>query len=134
MYSPNIQNDYLWTQNWNTFHLCKSVSLKAAYGCRKFPTDTLFKYGEYFWPKDPNNIQFDCDSSFYDINLESNEKINHLDFSKYIKTKCEKLLNLNDWLQNFIKDDPLLLTTHKVIPFFLSILILLKQLIILPLI
>ena len=124
VYSPNIQNDYLWTQDWDFFHLCKSISLKAAYGCRKIPKVNLFKYGEYFWPKDANNIQFDCDSNFYDINLESKDKINHQDFSKYIKRKCDKLLNLNDWLRNFINNDPILLTTHKVIRIFESILIL----------
>ena len=127
VYSPNIQNDYLWTQDWDFFHLCKSIGLKAAYGCRKIPKVDLFKYGEYFWPKDTNNIQFDCDSNFYDINLESKDKINHQDFSKYIKSKCDKLLNLNDWLQNFIKNDPILLTTHKVIRIFENIFILFSQ-------
>ena len=114
VYSPNIQNNYLWTQDWNVFHLCKSISPKAAYGCQKIQTDDLFKYGEYFWPKS-FNIQFESDSNSYDVNLESKDKINHQEFSKYIKSNCDKLSNLNDWLQNFIKDDPILSTTHKVI-------------------
>ena len=129
VYSPNIQNDYLWTQDWEFFHLCKSISLKAAYGCRKIPMIALFKHGEYFWPKDTNNIQFDCESNFYDINLESKDKINHQDFSKYIKTKCDKLLNLNDWLRNFITNDPILLTAHKVIQILKNILIFFPQVI-----
>ena len=114
MYSPNIQNTYLWTQDWNVFHLCKSISPKAAYGCQKIHSVDLFKYGEYFWPKS-FNVQFDSDFNSYDVNFESKDKINHQEFSKYIKSKCDKLLNLNDWLQNFIKNDPILSTTHKVI-------------------
>ena len=114
MYSTDIQNNYLWTQDWNVFHLCKSISPKAAYGCQKIQTVDLFKYEEYFWPK-PFNIHFESDSNLYDVNLESRDNINHQEFSKYIKSKCDKLSSLNDWLQNFIKNDPILSTTHKVI-------------------
>ena len=134
VYSPNIQNKYLWTHDWDTFHLCKSISPKVSYGCQKIPTVDLFKYGEYFWPKsfnfqlniqfeigeyflqkDTNNVQLEGDSNLYDVNLESKDKIHHQEFSKYIKSKCDKLLNLTDWLQNFINNDPILFTTHKVI-------------------
>ena len=104
----------MWTQDWNLFHLCKSISPKAAYGCQKIQAVDLFKYGEYFWPKS-FNIHFESDSNLYDVNLKSKDKINHQEFSKYVKSKCDKLSSLNDWLQNFIKNDPILSTTHKVI-------------------
>ena len=116
-YSPKIQGSILWTQDWNIFHLCKTVTSKAAYRCHKVSKSNFLKYGDYFWPKEDQNFHFEKDQSFYDVDIESKEEILHEKFFQYVEDKCNRCSNLTDWLKNFIDKDAILLTTHKVYHF-----------------
>ena len=114
VYSPKVNGSYLWTHDWNIFHLCKSITSKSAYGCQKVSKISLTKSGDYFWPKNNQNLHFEKDQSFYNIDMKSKEEIMHEKISQYVEDKCNKFSNLSDWLKNVIHKDAILLTTHKV--------------------
>ena len=115
VYTPKIKNRYLWTIDWSIFHLCQSISPKVAYGCQKISIGNLQKYDELFWPKSSLNESKE-ESGLYDVDLKSKEEILNQDFPNYVKSMCNKLTNVHDWLENLIQNNAMFLTTYKVKP------------------
>ena len=56
------------------------------------------------------------DSDLYDVDLKSKEEILNQDFPNYVKSMCNKLTNVHNWLENLIQNNDIFLTTYKVKP------------------